>query len=103
MSIANKNNIFVVSGPSGAGEDSIIKGLEKYFPIERIITTSTREMRPGESQGNPYHFIGKEEFKKRKDQGDFIEWAEQYNGNLYGVTRQEIERVKNSGKIGTWK
>jgi guanylate kinase len=98
-----KSNIFIISGPSGAGEDSIISGLEKYFSIERVITTSTREMRPGESQSNPYYFLAREEFVRRRDAGEFVEWAEQYNGNLYGVTKQEIERVKSTGKIGTWK
>lgn len=98
-----KSNLFIISGPSGAGEDSIIEGLKKYFPIERVITTSTRAMRPGESQGDPYWFISREEFVVRRDKGEFVEWAEQYNGNLYGVTKEEIERVRNSGKIGTWK
>jgi len=104
MSIASaKNNIFIISGPSGAGEDSIIEGLRKYFPIERVITTTTRPMRPGESQGNSYYFLSKEEFIKRRDNGDFVEWAEQYNRNLYGVIKEEIERIKNSGKVGIWK
>ncbi len=97
------SKIFIISGPSGAGEDSIISGLQKIFPIEKIITTTTRQMRHGESQGNPYWFISKDEFIKRRDDNKFVEWAEQYNGNLYGVTKEEIERVKNSGKIGTWK
>lgn len=108
MSIAGKkSNIFIISGPSGAGEDSIIEGLRKYFSIERVITITTRPMRPGESQGNPYYFISREEFIKRRDNGEFVEWAEQYNGNLYGVTEEEIERVKSAswrtGKIGIWK
>lgn len=102
-----KSNIFIISGPSGAGEDSIIEGLKKYFPIERVVTTSTREMRPNESQGNPYRFITREEFIKRRDNNEFVEWAEQYNGNLYGVTKEEIERMKSAGrrtgKIGLWK
>lgn len=106
-SIKAKNNIFIISGPSGAGEDSIIEGLRKYFSIERIITTATRPMRPGESQGNPYYFIDRKEFIKRRDNNEFVEWAEQYNGNLYGVTKEEIERVKSAsrrtGKIGAWK
>ncbi|KKP80194.1 MAG: guanylate kinase [Candidatus Moranbacteria bacterium RIFOXYA12_FULL_35_19] len=97
------SNIFIISGPSGAGEDSVIEGLKKYFEIERIITTTTRQMRSGESQGHPYYFISKEEFITKRDKGEFVEWAEQYNGNFYGVSKEEIERVKNSGKIGTWK
>jgi len=102
-SAETKSNIFILSGPSGAGEDSIISGLAKYFPIERIVTTTTRAMRVGESQGDPYWFITASEFIVRRDKGEFVEWAQQYNGNLYGVTRQEIERVQNSGKVGTWK
>lgn len=96
-------NIFIISGPSGAGEDSIISGLSKRFPLERIITTTTRQMRPGESQGDPYYFISIDEFKKRLDNGEFVEYAQQYNGNFYGVTKDEIGRVAQSGKIGTWK
>lgn len=99
----SKSRLFILSGPSGAGEDSIIEGLRKFFTIERVITTTTREMRPGESQGRPYYFISREEFIGRRDKNEFVEWAEQYNGNLYGVTKEEIERVKNSGHIGTWK
>lgn len=103
----SKPNIFIISGPSGAGEDSIIEGLRKYFPIEKVITTSTRFIRPGEAQGNPYYFISREEFIKRRDSGEFAEWTEEYNGNLYGVIKEEIERVKSAsrwtGKIGIWK
>lgn len=97
------SKIFIVSGPSGAGEDAIINGLEKRISIERIVTTTTRKMRPGESDGNPYYFISKEEFNKRLGAGEFIEHAEQYNGNLYGVSAEEIARVEKSGKVGIWK
>lgn len=99
----DKSKIFIISGPSGAGEDSIIEGLRKYFPIERVITTTTREMRPGESQGKPYYFISKNEFQKGIENGEFVEYAEEYNNNLYGVTKKELERVENSGKVGIWK
>ena len=98
-----KSNIFIISGPSGAGEDSIICGLEKKFPIERIVTTTTRAMRSGESQGNPYYFIPQEEFERKLAEGNFAEHAQQYNGNLYGVAKEELERVQKSGKVGIWK
>lgn len=97
-----KANIFIVFGPSGAGKGTIIEGLKKYVPVERVITTSTRPMRPGNSQGNPYYFVSREEFVARRDRGEFLEWAEHYNGNLYGVTAAEIERVQNLGKVGVW-
>ncbi len=99
----NSNSLFIISGPSGAGEDSIINGLEKIMPIERVTTTTTREMRAGESEDNPYYFISKEEFKKKIEENGFFEYALQYNDNLYGVTFEEIERVRNSGKVGIWK
>lgn len=98
-----KNNIIIISGPSGAGEDSIIDGLAAILPIERIVTTTTRKMRRGEREGNPYYYISREEFQKGIDEGAFFEYAEQYNGEFYGVTFAEIERVKKLNKIGTWK
>jgi guanylate kinase len=98
-----KSNIFIISGPSGAGEDSVIEGLREYFDIERVITTTTRKMRPGESQGSPYYFISMEEFEKGIAENNFSEYAKQYNGNFYGVARKELDRVKKSGKIGIWK
>lgn len=97
------NNIFIISGPSGAGEDSVIKGLEGMFTIEKIITTTTRELRPGEKHGKDYYFISKEEFQKKIKNNEFFEWAEEDNGKFYGGTLTEIKRVENSGKIGIWK
>jgi guanylate kinase len=97
------SNIFIISGPSGAGEDSIISGISKYFPIERIITTTTRSMRTGESQKNPYYFVSKEEFEAKIRSDEMAEWAKEYNDNLYGVTKKELRRVEASKKIGIWK
>jgi guanylate kinase len=98
-----KNNIFIISGPSGAGEDSVIKGIKKVLPIEKIVTTTTREKRPGEKEGVDYYFIDKKTFKEKIKKNEFYEWAEEDSGNLYGGTFKEIERVKNSRKIGIWK
>jgi guanylate kinase len=97
------DNIVIISGPSGAGEDSIIDGLSRYTHVNRVITTTTREMRPGESEGHPYYYISKEAFEKKIAAGEFIEWAQQYNGNLYGVTTAELERVNALPGVGTWK
>lgn len=100
---SQKSKIFIISGPSGAGEDSVIKGLEKYFTIERIITTTTRVMRPGEADGRPYYFISREEFEEKIKNDELAEYAQEYNDNFYGVTKKELERVKTCGKIGLWK
>ncbi len=98
-----KNNLFIISGPSGAGEDSIIDGLEKILPIERVITTTTRQIRPGEKSGKPYYFIGHDDFIKLIEEKKLFEYAQEYNNNYYGVTNDEINRIKTSGKIGLWK
>ena len=98
-----KNNIFIISGPSGAGEDSIIEGLRKTLPIERLITTTTRKMRPSDKQGKPYFFISKEKFLQGVKNKNFLEYAKEYNNNYYGITHKEINRIKNSNKIGILK
>lgn len=96
-------NLFIISGPSGAGEDSIIDGLAKLLPVERTITTTTRTPRAGESDGQPYYFISAEQFQQKIASGEIVEYAQHYNGNFYGVTKTELARVVASGKIGIWK
>jgi len=97
------SNIFIISGPSGAGKDSAIEELKKKINIIRPITTTTRPPRPGESEGNPYYFISHQEFQQGIKNGDFFEYAEEDGGNFYGVTKKEIERVKASGQTVIWK
>ena len=99
----NKYPLIIISGPSGVGEDSIIDGLKDFLPMTRVITTTTREMRPSESEGDPYYFVLHEEFKQGIADGKFFEHAKEYNNNYYGVTFAEIERIKNSGQVGIWK
>lgn len=95
--------IVIISGPSGVGEDSIIERLAKKIAIERVVTTTTRSMRPGESEGHPYHFVSKEDFLAKIDAKQFFEYAQEYNGHYYGVTLGELKRVENSAKVGIWK
>lgn len=97
------NTLFIISGPSGAGEDSIINGLSAHIPIERVITTTTRAPRDGETNGNPYYFVSLATFRDGIARKKFVEYAEEYNGHYYGVTTDELERVASSGKVGIWK
>lgn len=96
-------NIFVIYGPSGSGQDSVIEGLQKNISLERIITTVTRPMRPTESQGHPYYFISNEEFESKIKNRELLEYLKKYDGVYYGVTRKEVERVMQSEKRGIWK
>lgn len=91
--------LFVVTGPSGAGKDSVIaKARDLGLQFATITTTSTRPMRPGEAEGNPYYFVSKEEFDQKVEHGEMIEWAEVY-GNCYGSTRAEVMHVLKQNEV----
>lgn len=98
------NNIFIISGPSGAGEDSVINGLKKKNPdIHAVTNTTTRKMRAGESEGNPYHFVTVQQFESMIANDELVEWAQHYNGQYYGVTRQSFDNITAEGNIALWK
>jgi guanylate kinase len=89
--------LFVVSGPSGAGKDTLVDALRKRLPRLRYsVSSTTREPRPGELEGEHYFFLGREEFERRKAAAGFLEWRE-YNGNLYGTPRDFVERTLTQG------
>ncbi len=60
---------------------------------------TTRTKRPNEEDGVDYHFVGTDEFKAKIRQGAFLEWAEVYDGVLYGTPREAVERVIRSGDV----
>lgn len=97
------SKIFILTGPAGAGEDSVIKGLNKYLKLDKIVTTTSRSMRPEDEEGVSYYFISKEEFKKRIRENKFFEYALEDNGNYYGGTYEELERAKKSDVPVIWK
>ena len=66
------SNIFIISGPSGAGEDSVIKKLKNHIDFDKIVTTTTRAMRPEDEEGVSYYFISEEEFKKGIEENRFF-------------------------------
>jgi guanylate kinase len=100
----HSTNLVIISGPSGAGKDSVIEGLiERGLPVERVITTITRTKRPNEAEGRSYYFISPEEMKRKIENNEMAEWALVYGG-MYGVTKEELERVKaKKDKIGIWR
>lgn len=96
-------NVFIISGPAGSGKDAVIEGLEKLFPFERVITSTTRPFRPGEREGKPYYFLSHREFEKKIGEEVFLEYSTNENNGLYGVTKEEFERVTKIGKLVLWK
>jgi guanylate kinase len=89
--------LFVVSGPSGAGKDTLVNALRVRIPRLRYsVSATTREPRPGESEGEDYFFLDREEFERRLAADGFLEWRE-YNDNLYGTPRDFVERTLTEG------
>lgn len=90
--------MIIVVGPSGVGKSSFVDRITQELPqIKDVITFTTRPMREGESEGNPYHFVSSERFKKLRDQDFFVEWAE-VHGRLYGTPKQVIHECIKAGR-----
>ncbi len=96
--MAGKAIIF--SAPSGSGKTTIVKHLLAQNPdLGFSISASTRDRRGRtEENGKDYYFLTPQEFKKKIDNDEFIEWEEVYAGNFYGTLKSEIDRVWASGK-----
>lgn len=83
--------VFVITGPSGVGKGTLIRGLMERIPqLELSVSATTRSPRPGERDGVDYHFLSSEEFERRVQAGDFVEHAD-YAGRRYGTLRSELE------------
>lgn len=97
------NNIIVISGFSSAGKDKIVSYIANKYPYKMVISTTSRPMRTNESEGNPYHFVSKEEFETMLNNEEFIEYRT-YNtlvNNVpdtwyYGVHKNDIDLVNNN-------
>jgi guanylate kinase len=84
--------VFVITGPSGVGKGTLIaKLLERVPGLELSISATTRQPREGELDGRDYHFLTREEFDRRIEAEDFLEFAT-YSGNRYGTLRSEVSR-----------
>ena len=90
--------LLVLSSPSGGGKTSIARRLlEDRDDLGYSVSATTRTMRERERDGTDYHFLTREEFIRRRDAGEFLEWNEHF-GNLYGTLRAEVERILARGR-----
>jgi guanylate kinase len=91
------SKVFVITGPSGVGKGTLIsKLLERVPDLELSISATTREPRAGEVEGRDYHFLSREEFDRRVEEENFLEFAT-YSGNRYGTLRTEVQRRLAAG------
>jgi guanylate kinase len=92
--------VFVVTGPSGAGKGTLIKGLaERVSGLEVAVSATTRPQRPGEADGHDYWFLSDDEFTRRVDAGEFLEWVPYVSGHRYGTLRSEIDRIAADDEV----
>jgi guanylate kinase len=87
--------VFVITGPSGVGKGTLIRGLMERLPnLQLSVSATTREPRAGERDGVDYHFLSRGEFDRRVAAGEFVEHAD-YAGRSYGTLRSELdERIR---------
>ena len=92
----NRGLLIVISGPSGAGKGTICKELIRKTKCWLSISATTRSPREGEVDGENYYFLSKDEFIKRVENCEFLEYAQVYN-NYYGTPKKHIEEKLNAG------
>ena len=94
-----KGNLFVISGPSGSGKDTVLTQILKDMGSEAFLSVSmtTREMREGEEEGVDYYFVSKEEFEENIKNDRMLEYAK-YGKNYYGTPAGPIEKLLEEGK-----
>ena len=101
MSRTLKGQLVVLSGPSGVGKSTLLKGLLARFPGELKLSTSatTRPPRRGEQDGRDYYFLQPEEFERRRAKGEFLEACEVFGrGYWYGTLFNEVAPSLEAGK-----
>ena len=93
-----RGNLFIISGPSGAGKGTLVRALPARLPDGWVsVSVTTRAPRPGEVEGHDYFFISCDEFERLAEDGGLLEWAE-VHGNRYGTPRAAVARKVAEGR-----
>jgi guanylate kinase len=98
FSLAAKPLLIVLSGPSGAGKDTLLTRMKELgYPLEYITTVTTRAQRADERDNVDYHFVSTKKFQEMIKNNELLEWANVY-GNWYGVPRQPVKEALDRGQ-----
>jgi len=94
------NKIIIITAPSGAGKTSITRFLLKEFPqLAFSVSAATRNGRSNEKNGVDYYFISEEDFTRKIQHNEFVEWEMVYEGKYYGTLKSELERIWNNQQV----
>lgn len=96
--MSKNGNLYIISAPSGAGKTSLLKALvSKISNFSTAISSTTREIRSGETDGVDYHFVSIEKFLSMVQAGEFLEHAEVF-GNFYGTSEKSVRKALEEGQ-----
>jgi guanylate kinase len=95
----SKGKLLIFSAPSGSGKTTLVKHVMEHVDnLAFSISATSRNKRYGEINGKDYYFLTVDEFKKKINNDEFVEWEEVYKDKFYGTLKSEVERIRNSGK-----
>lgn len=96
---APAGKLVIFSAPSGAGKSTLVHYLlPKFRELSFSISATSRAPRGEEKHGQDYYFLSAEDFQKRAQNDEFLEWEEVYAGTYYGTLKSEVQRLWNEGK-----
>jgi guanylate kinase len=96
----HQHKIIIITAPSGAGKTSITRYLLAEFPeLAFSVSAATRSPRSYEVEGRDYYFLSAEDFKRRIQQNEFVEWEMVYEGKYYGTLKQELQRIWDNNQV----
>ena len=90
--------LIIFSAPSGAGKTTIVKYLlQRDLNLEFSVSATSRARRHTETDGKDYYFLSPDEFRRKIENDEFLEWEEVYEGIYYGTLKSEVERICSKG------